>query len=101
MALGGLVDSGAAWGFGWLGVVAVSVAVLGVGGGGHEGASRLDGLGLSTVHDIWCQRAEVGVAMMLVVGVEEGGGERLGFGGGGERFGELGLYFKVLDCAWL
>lgn len=41
-----------------------------------EGTSCADGLGLSAVHDVRGSKAEPGMAMMGVVGVEEVGAER-------------------------
>ena len=55
---------------------AEAVAVSCVRGVQDEGSSCSDGLGLSAVHDVRGQKAQPGVTMMGVVGVEEADAKR-------------------------
>jgi len=62
--------------------------VSGVRGVQDEGALGSDGVGLADVHDGWGEQAEAGVAVGVVVGVEELGAERPGVLERGEGTGE-------------
>src|SRR5664280_2258162 len=64
------------------------VGVPCMGGVQDEGAGSPDGLGLAGVHDVRGQESKPGVAMMVVVGVEERGTEGAGVSEAGERLGE-------------
>ena len=53
-----------------------------------DGACSPDPLGLAGMHHVGRQKSKAGVAMMIVVRVEERGTERAGVSEVGERLGE-------------
>ena len=61
-----------------MGWSAESVAVQGVCGVQDEGAPGVDGFGLAAVDDFGGEQPEAGVAVVVVVGVEELGAELAG-----------------------
>ena len=71
--------------------------MAGVGGGEDGGAGGVDLLGLAGVYDVGGEQPEAGVAVMVVVGVEELGAERAGVLDRGEGGGEARAVLQGLE----
>ena len=97
----GFVDPGGVGQLGWFGsAVSESGRVGGVGGVEGDGASLTDLGGGAVVNRGWGVESDAGVAMHVVVVVEERRTERAGIGDGPESVGERRAVFQRLELGF-